>query len=252
MANITSFDVFDTVLTRTVGSPTSVFLLLGRRLHNMALIDCTPEAFARARFKAGVRALKNADHREVALFQIYTELGAALRLTEEQSNRLMHLEIKMEAELIRAVPGAQDRVRNARAQSQRVVFLSDMYLTSTFIQNQLKKHKMWSDRDKLFVSCEYAKKKASGELYREFLLSEGVLPESVLHSGNDHKADNHSAKRVGIQVDPFLDANLNRYEQILESYNWVTEGLSSVMAGASRLARLNIPAYSTKEKVLSS
>jgi len=91
MIEIASFDVFDTVLTRAVGSPSSVFLLLGRRLKNMSLIPCTPEAFGRARTEAGRRAHKNALtlNSLPTLRQIYAELGTALRLTEEQRDHLL-------------------------------------------------------------------------------------------------------------------------------------------------------------------
>ena len=38
MISVESFDVFDTVLTRAVGSPEAVFLVLGRRLAQQSLI----------------------------------------------------------------------------------------------------------------------------------------------------------------------------------------------------------------------
>ncbi|MBA4158348.1 MAG: hypothetical protein H0X65_12830, partial [Gemmatimonadetes bacterium] len=44
---IASFDIFDTVLTRVVTNPTSVWLLLGKRLAAGGLIETTPEAFMR-------------------------------------------------------------------------------------------------------------------------------------------------------------------------------------------------------------
>ena len=43
---------------------------------------------------------------------------------------------------------------------------------------------------------------------------------------------------------------MNRYEQKLELHSYATEGLSSAMAGASRLVRLQVPVSSSKEEAL--
>jgi FMN phosphatase YigB (HAD superfamily) len=252
MIKIASFDVFDTVLTRSVGSAQSVFLLLGRRLNELSLIRCTPEAFARARFDAARRAARNrgGPDSNVNLRRIYAELTMTLGLTEEQCNQMMNLECALEEELIRPVPGVKSRIQAARANSQRVVFLSDMYLPAEFIQKQLAYHGFWEDGDSCYVSCEYAKSKKSGELFRELIQREGISSNSVSHHGNHLRADIQAAQRIGLRVEPFFGANLNRYEQILDSHAWATEGLSSAMAGASRLARLAVSVSSSKQEAL--
>ncbi|HXH08827.1 MAG TPA: hypothetical protein VNP04_03545 [Alphaproteobacteria bacterium] len=48
MANMAFLDVFDAGLTRAVGSPHAVFILLGERRDNMSLIPWILQAFARA------------------------------------------------------------------------------------------------------------------------------------------------------------------------------------------------------------
>jgi predicted HAD superfamily hydrolase len=252
MQQIASFDVFDTVLTRAVGSPYMAFLLLGRRLHRLSLIPCTPEAFARARIDAQRRAARNAGGADstVTLCHIYAELESMLGCTEAQCDQLIPLEYALEEELIRPVPGARQRIQAARARGQRVVFVSDMYLPAAFIQKQVAQHGLWGDGDSCYVSCEYAKSKATGALFREVLRREGIASTRVTHCGNDPRGDVRAAERIGLRVTPFLDANPNRYEQILESHAWATEGLSSVMAGASRRARLTVAATSAKHAAL--
>jgi hypothetical protein len=71
MNKLASFDVFDTVLTRVVGSPRTLFLLLGKRLAGLSIIDCTPETFTRARINAERYALKKSGE-EVTL-RIFTQ-----------------------------------------------------------------------------------------------------------------------------------------------------------------------------------
>src|SRR6266487_327166 len=94
MTQIASFDVFDTLLTRAVGSPEALFLALGRRLFQAGLIAVTPEAFARARIEAERRAYKNAGRTtgECTLDTIYAELGAALRLSRSQQQDFLRRE----------------------------------------------------------------------------------------------------------------------------------------------------------------
>jgi FMN phosphatase YigB (HAD superfamily) len=249
MNKVASFDVFDTVLTRVVGSPHTLFLLVGKRLAGLSLIDCTPETFACARIDAERHALKKIGE-ELTLRHIYTELGTALKLTETQCNQIMELECALQTELIRPVPLAKDYVQAARDQGQRVVFISDMHLSSEFIQKQLVRHGLWMDGDRCYVSCEYGKSKTSGELFQEVLHCEGISPELIVHCGNDSTGDVRAAKRVKLQTKFFSEGNLNRYEKILESEADTTEGLSSVMAGASRLARLTVPTSSPKEEAL--
>jgi FMN phosphatase YigB (HAD superfamily) len=246
---ISSFDVFDTVLTRVVGTPKAFFLLLGKQLAGQSLINCTPEAFVHARTTAEFRAYSNVGEK-YSLHQIYTEVAIALRLTDEQREKIMHIECALESELIRPIPIARDLIQTARKQGKRVIFVSDMYLPAEFIKEQLVRHSFWMDGDELYVSYEYGKSKATGELFRELLSREGVSPAKVSHYGNDFRVDVQGAKKVGLQVQHFSQGNLNRYEQKLESHSYATEGLSSAMAGASRLVRLQVPVSSSKEEAL--
>ncbi|MBP5976708.1 hypothetical protein HW132_29250 [Brasilonema sp. CT11] len=246
---ISSFDVFDTVLTRVVGTPKAFFLLLGKRLASLSLIHCTPEAFVHARTTAEFRAYSNIGEK-YSLHQIYTEVAIALRLTDEQREKIMHIECALESELIRPIPIARDLIQAARKQNKRVVFVSDMYLPAEFIKDQLMRHSFWVDGDELYVSYEYGKSKATGELFRELLSREGVSPAEVSHYGNDWRIDVQGAKKVGLKAQHFSEGNLNRYEQKLESHSYATEGLSSAMAGASRLVRLQVPVSSSKEQAL--
>src|SRR5690349_7671729 len=125
MTKIFTFDVFDTTLTRLVGSPPAVFLLLGKRLSIVPLISISPEAFARARADAEKQSYRNNGVAKTTLKSIYAELRASLRLTEEEAERIMKAECELEAELLRAVPSVETRIKEARAADAKVVFLSD-------------------------------------------------------------------------------------------------------------------------------
>ncbi len=252
MTKIASFDVFDTVLTRAVGSPESNFLLLGKKLKALSLIECTAEVFARVRANAEIRAFFNAGglDSQVDLRQIYAEVSMALRLEEADVEQFVNLELKLETEILRVVPRAKEIVQAARSCNQKVAFVSDMYLGVEFIRTLLTHHSLYLDGDLCYVSCDYAKSKDSGALFQELLHREQVAPEQVCHCGNNAWADVQVAQRLGLAVRPFPEGNLNRYEEILESFTWATEGLASAMAGASRLTRLTVKASSPEQEAL--
>ncbi|MGH7198401.1 MAG: hypothetical protein ACREH5_06660 [Candidatus Omnitrophota bacterium] len=250
MTKISSFDVFDTVLTRAVGSPKSAFMLLGKKLASRAMVSCTPEAFARARINAENRAYRNANGKPVTLEKIYSELDGSLGMTQTDCVNIAAMEEELEAEIIREVPGAGERIRRARERSGRVVFLSDMYLSSGFIQDQLSNRALWQAGDQCYVSSEWHGSKSDGALFDILLDQEKVPPKAVTHQGDHAASDVGIPRRAGLNVNPFFETRLNRYEKILESYAWHTEGLSSLMAGASRLTRLKTPGLNPEEKAI--
>jgi FMN phosphatase YigB (HAD superfamily) len=246
---IASFDVFDTVITRIVGDPKAIFLILGKNLFKQSLLVCTPETFARARMKAESRAFKNISEKNT-LQHIYSELAIALHLSDEQQKKIMQLELDLESKFLRPIPIARETIKAARERGNRIAFVSDMYLPSDFIQEQLVFHSFWQERDFLYVSNEYGKSKATGQLFQKLMEQEGILPDQISHWGNDLRVDVQGARKVGLKAQHFVEGNLNRYEQILESHSYATEGFSSSMAGASRLVRLQLSATSPSQEAL--
>jgi FMN phosphatase YigB (HAD superfamily) len=238
LARVASFDVFDTTLTRLVGSPHSVFLLLGRQLRCQSLITCSEKEFMELRVRAERCARRNVPSREVTLNQIYDVLRVKLGLTHGRIEKIMAMEYALEETLIRPVPGAQERIQQARDEKKRVVFSSDMYLSADFLRRQLQRHGFWQDGDALYLSNECGKTKHTGGLFQEIMLREAVSPFHLEHWGDNLHSDVRGAERVGVQTYEFWQGNLNRYEHILESFASETHSLSSIMAGASRLARL--------------
>jgi FMN phosphatase YigB (HAD superfamily) len=251
-ARLFSCDIFDTLLTRAVGSPASVFLLLGRRLAERGLIRCSPEAFRHARREAAIRARINGEPMSpvVTLRRIYRELQFRMGLDDATRDALMAEELRLEAELLRAVPAARERLQQARQAGDRVAFLSDMHLDSGQLREFLQQHGLSGNGDGIYVSCELGCGKVGGASYRLMVQRESVDPSSVVHYGNDERGDVLGARAAGIRSEPFLEANLNRFETLLETYGVATDGLASVMAGAARMARLHVPAPTPRDVAL--
>jgi FMN phosphatase YigB (HAD superfamily) len=238
---ILSCDVFDTLLTRMVGTPQSLFLLLGRRLAARGLSPIGAEAFALLRRDAARRARQNSSS-VYTLEDIYREIQFSLGLTTAEREAIQVEELALEAELLRPVPGARERLVRARQAGRRIVFLSDMYIDSEWIQTLLRRDGMAEPGERCYVSCETGVGKANGRAFRILAQREGVLADRILHWGNDLYSDVAGARLAGVRPEYFAEANLSRYEELLEMHVPVTEGLAAAMAGASRMARLEVRA----------
>ena len=247
---IVAFDVFDTVLTRAAGSPESFFLLLGRRLRSQGLISFQPEVFAKARISADAKAHQNCGGPATRLTDIYKELEAIANGGSAPLDELMGAEYLLEAELLRVVPGADARIKQARKSGRRIVFISDMYLSQEFIFAQLLNHHLAEPGDGCYVSSEHQKWKQDGGLFQAVLKNEGISPDQMAYLGNNATVDIHPARQIKIKAVHFNAGNLNRYEKIWESESLATGGFASAVAGASRLARLNVAAGSAPEETI--
>jgi FMN phosphatase YigB (HAD superfamily) len=252
MKTVASFDIFDTVLTRKIGSPKSSFLILGRKLNQLGLIDCSAASFALIREEAEKRAFHNAGglDSDISLHEIYQEVGFALRLPQESIQEIQQLELEIEAELLVPAPKALRLIEEARSKNFKIIYISDMYMEHDFLEGTLKRLGIFQPGDDLYVSNKYRKSKFSGELYKEVLTQEGVTAKRMVHCGNHTWSDVQSAQKSGVLVNPFLEGNLNRFEQIMEDYAFMSEGLSSAMAASSRLTRISHAAKSDREIAL--
>lgn len=235
---IHSFDIFDTLLTRTVGEPVSLFLFLGRQLAVEGQTTLAPAEFARRRVEAERRAAARDGGVEATLAEIYARLGHTLGLSEETAAVWARCEIELEAQCLRAVPGASGSVARARVSSPRLLFISDMYLPSSFLQTVLEREKLWCDGDALYVSCEHGCAKRDGRLFTLVLGREGLHPKQLIHTGDNGRGDVRVARRAGVRAHHVTGCHLNAHEFLLESFASETHGASALLAGASRFARL--------------
>lgn len=245
-AVVCSFDVFDTVLTRAVSPPTAAFLLEGERAGTVLPTGYSPRAFAEARRAAEQRALRWHGDR-MTLDAIYRELRDTN--PDVDWDRVQDVELEVERDLLTPVPEGCDLLQRCRAAGHSIIFMSDMYLPAAFIQAQLEAHDLWQSGDRLFVSCEHGCKKGKG-LFDVVYDTLGIAPEALTHYGNCRSADVRGAQAQGSTAVHVTEANPNRYEAALEGYAQSTSGLSALIAGAARHARLHTSASTRHEQAL--
>jgi len=242
---LSTFDVFDTALTRLVGSPKAVFILLGRQLVQQGHLDGqSSQQFAKQRIDAENRARMNSRAQEISLRDIYRELVNVCSFVESDIELLCRLEVRLEESLLRPVPEIQRLVQRERSAGRSIGFISDTYLPAENLTEWLTRADLLKSSDVLWASSKEQCTKATGDLFRRAAASYRIDPRSWRHLGDHPRSDVSVPAAMGIDASLFPDCHLNRYEEMMESYSDSTEGLASLMAGAARWARLSVTADS--------
>jgi FMN phosphatase YigB (HAD superfamily) len=239
---VVSFDIFDTVLTRTVAQPRGIFDLCARRINecDSVLPERLRNDFSAQRIRAEKKARSNSVREDIKLDEIYEMLSYEFELTSITAEKLAALEISIELECSIGVPGSVGLVRFARALGKRIIYISDMYLPKTTIIELLKKAGAHERNDNIYISGECGLAKTSGKLFDYVLNVEKCLPSEIVHIGDHYLSDFKIPKRFGIKSFCFNEAHLNRYEKaILSDQHQIHPAHQrQIVAGLSRKVRL--------------
>lgn len=243
-----TFDVFDTVLTRAVGDPAALHLLLGNRLGRQGVIGVSAEAFAELRAHAERRAKRDGDG-DPRLDAVCAELAESLG-GQVSPEVLEREETALEHRLSRPVPAGLALVAEVRP--GRVAFLSDTPLPTEEVIGLLSRAGAWQEGDVCLCSSECGSSKADGTLFLRAAKELGTAGSRLTHHGDHPRSDIRNGRLSGWKVRHLPEASLNRYEHILERHRTATGGLGSVMAGASRIARTGRPSTDGRDAALAS
>ena len=200
-ASVLSVDFFDTLITRSVAQPTHVFAVMEQNL--VSSHGESWRGFAVARVEAEQRARQVAeqvdDQRDVSLDEIVYQLTQQLVLSRSDSDMVMALERETELQLVQAVPFGIEITELARRRGMRVVVVSDNYMPAThLLQMAHRAGYSWITRADIFVSCEHGGMKHNGMLWPVVLSELNSLAGSILHVGDDARADGEVPKSLGI------------------------------------------------------
>ncbi len=208
-AKVVSFDVFDTLIHRTVHRPTDVFDVAGALLkhrefglYNPGIACNFAQKRSEAEAEARVRLMASAGTPEVGIDDIYEVLADILHLTEEQRGYLKNLELELEERLCHPNPLMLEVYRVAAQGACEVVLCSDMYLPSRFIAKLLSVCG-YAGPHTLLVSWELRKSKHQGSMYEEVLRRFSATPGDVVHFGDNEHADVIVPRAAGLHAEFF-------------------------------------------------
>jgi FMN phosphatase YigB (HAD superfamily) len=201
-AEVVSFDIFDTLLTRRYDRPETVWDLVA--LDGAPILGRSKRvlgtAFPEARRTAGARALAAARARgaeDTTLREIYSELRRMLELSRDDTAALRRMELKIEFNALRRRPSVFKLYRHALASGKRVFFTSDMYLDKDFVEHVLKANGL-HERTALLLSSDRGRLKKTGALFDVLIAEAGVAPSAILHIGDNPVSDRDRAVEKGI------------------------------------------------------
>lgn len=188
---VLSLDCFDTLLWRQLYAPIDLFAHLPECSFRQRV---QAEELARARRAA----LKGGP--EVTLRDIYRQMRP--NATAAALERWCEQEIEHEKQVLEAFSPTVELMHRAKARGMQIMIVSDTYFTEEQLRGLLE-HCLGRDTaamiDRIFVSSAFGISKAQG-LFGSVLEALGVSPGSILHIGDNFKADFEGAQRFGLHA----------------------------------------------------
>lgn len=182
---VISFDIFDTLLKRTVLRPKDVFEIVEERTGI--------KGFADARYEIQTA------FPQITLDGIYGRLGERCGYDRRTLEALRAAELKTESEVILPRSSMVRIFDHAKARGKTLVLISDMYLDAGYIRELLEKNGISGYRA-LYLSGQFGMLKQEG-LFEE-LLRDGRDAGTILHIGDSEASDHACAREFGL--DAFL------------------------------------------------
>jgi FMN phosphatase YigB (HAD superfamily) len=190
-ADLVSFDIFDTVITRLSVHPDAVMRSVGERLRSQ--FPQVTDFFSR-RKDAEVAARQAKEWKgDVSLTDIYRQFPVGGPWTDEVVQAAQLLEV--DSELAATVPRAAvaEAVAWAAGEGRRVIAVSDTYLERSHIERLLKAAGVLDHFDQIYLSSECGRRKDRGDMWDYLVDTEKVAPGRWLHVGDNEHSDLQAA-----------------------------------------------------------
>ena len=232
--NYVSFDIFDTCLIRKCGEAQNVFFLLGRKLFGVNTTEA--EMFYHWRCLAESVAMEKAETKYVSIKDIYAGIPSCIA-NAYSSVQIMQEELQMEASMLHVVPETKRIIEQERHKGNTIVFISDMYLPSRFLMEQLIRENIAEKDDLCFVSCECGASKSEGNLYA--YVEKQMQNKPICHYGDNAWSDIRMARKNGIRAKQ-IQSGFNRTEKsIIDTFKHNRHFLYySCLVGIMRYSRI--------------
>lgn len=237
-----SFDVFDTLITRTVAIPTGIFTIMQNELCSNQQYQNIPDfirtSFCLLRIEAEKRARRDCGGNkceDITLDEIYKKIEEN-GITKNEAELIKQLEVETEKRNIIPINANIDKLKKLIAEGKEVILVSDMYLPSNIIRELLLPFGECFQNIPIYVSCEYKKCKHTGNLFRIIRRDKEIAFHEWNHYGDNPVNDVKSALKLGIHGNHLRYPSLYDYEKKL---NNSVEGYAQLVLGTARNIRIN-------------
>lgn len=216
-----TFDIFDTLITRTVAEPMGIFVIMRDILNQDARFAKLPSHVKKHFCEFRMNAESEAHHRaaksgreDATLDMIYEQLSYMNYIPKELTVRLKELELAVEVKHSVPVYHNIDKLKNLKKEHD-IYLLSDMYLPVEHIRKMLVAVDEVFKDIPILVSGEIGKNKSSGKLYAYFLDRYGIDKSEWIHIGDNLKSDGIMADRAGAKSELYFGYEFSEYERRL-------------------------------------
>ncbi|WP_017752683.1 hypothetical protein [Clostridium tyrobutyricum] len=247
-----SVDIFDTLIFRTVETPSKIFYIMGEILKNKYgdNFNLTVFEFKQIRILAEQKARevknKKLGTKEVTLDEIYNYMPPMCC----SKVKIEDLEIQIEKKYSYINPEINNFISKCNSKNIPIVLTSDIYFSQNQIVDILSFNKFDLRKiDKIFISSEYGKSKSEGQLF-EVLLNEynEINSPEILHIGDNLISDIINSKKYGIKsyyYKTLSDDKNTLFEREKIMYGNIVPEISAIR----KLAYGDHFSYAGKEKV---
>lgn len=243
---VSSFDIFDTCLVRKCGTPSDFFDVLSYKVFNGNVSEDVRRGFVVERKRA--ESVACADDR-ATLEDIYRVFGFSHPLLASKED-LLKRELECENAMLVPVLAVRNLINDLRQKGHKIVFVSDMYLSSVFLKSVLLEFGFFQEKDAIYVSCEEGKTKFSGELFKHIKEKEGIEYKDWEHYGDNVRSDLLTARQVGIKTHQ-IGHVYTPYPQKWKDNDYnLGYQVESILAGVSRALHYSEVDNSHKDFVL--
>lgn len=199
-----SFDIFDTLLKRSLWEPFDLFELLNfeyKRLSGSAAFVEFSKMRAYGERKAREHYVGSGRQwQDITFNEIYEEIGNIYHIDKQILEKMKQKEIELETQVISARETGKELFEFAVALGKPVVLITDMYLPQCTIIHLLQRCGYNLENVKIFVSSEVRRIKSTGDLFRYALRELQINDNScVLHIGDNFEVDVQGARKIGMQ-----------------------------------------------------
>lgn len=202
---IVSFDIFDTIIFRTVEKPTDIFLRMYYWKPDLFPDDIDAEIWKGSRIRAERFARKESmqcKNGEVTLESIYEKLPEEIYSNREQ---LMECEILCEEKSCFVNEEIYECMGALHDAGIKIILISDMYLSSTQILRILRQNGFDEQIiNGVYISSEYDISKRKRGLYEIALSDCKILPNELLHVGDNYYSDIGVPSQMEIYTYPYM------------------------------------------------
>lgn len=196
-----SFDIFDTLIERTVDRPTDIFRLVEKNLK--------AAGFCQKRLDAELKARQKKQNAEISLDDIYEQLDS---YSYDFLAQLKDAEIALEIDACSNKKEINEIYDYVVHSGKKIFIISDMYLPENVISQILNNCNIHGYA-KLYISNVCGVDKKSSLLFKYVLQENHLKGNQLLHIGDSIKADFLGAIKAGVHA--YLVHRKNRLGRLL-------------------------------------